>query len=87
MRTRSIGCGCYANFYALTPNNARDPAAARASGCDGGLQGQVESRLLQKPYYCTHCVQLVHMIAEGPLGPTLLVEEKCSGDKCVIKKV
>ena len=27
------------------------------------------------------------MIAEGPLGPTLLVQDKLSGEKCVIKQV
>ena len=27
------------------------------------------------------------MMAEGPLGPSLLVEEKATGDKCVVKQV
>ena len=27
------------------------------------------------------------MISEGPLGPSLLVKEKATGEKCVVKQV
>ena len=36
---------------------------------------------------CVFPAQLFHRLSEGPLGPTLLVEDRASGDKCVVKQV
>ena len=53
---------------------------------DYKVKSSGKSEANQQLVHITSPLQLLHMLAEGPLGQTLLVRDKSSGERRVIKQ-